>query len=177
MIPSTAPKLHQDFHTRPLARKPDANWTAAADAGGWPVGVGLRVTLGEKAPPTSCRLLLGRTKLEESAMITRNLLISAAAVAAALMAGYATAGEWNNNLCTSGKGVDRCSSEREMIGEATSVCLARAREAASGFGMSVDEKDVSVKLTKWDHESKKDPITQARSCTFSICFDCKAGTK
>jgi hypothetical protein len=84
------------------------------------------------------------------------------------------AGTWEKDICSSGKGVDRCSSEREMIGEATNICKQRAKEAAEGFGMSIDEKDVSVKLTKWDHKKKKE--FGKRSCTFDICFHCKVST-
>lgn len=107
-------------------------------------------------------------------MKNRVYLIAVTAMVASLGATPALAA-FEKNICTSGGGVDRCSSEREMIGEATSVCRAKANEAASGFGLTVG--DVSVNLTKHEHKSDTDTLTRARSCKFKICFDCKAETK
>lgn len=91
-------------------------------------------------------------------------------------AAYATEIPLSNNFCKSGRGVDRCNSRNEMLGEAQIFCDAKVKETADAIKAQVLRVDAITSFTKWDKKNDKD-FFGARSCKFEICFDCSATLK
>lgn len=81
---------------------------------------------------------------------------------------------FNKRISHHYKGVDRCSSRNEAIGEATNICTKVVNETANAIGASVKNDAIDIDLIKHSHNNKKDKWTGKRSCKAHIEFDCKA---